>query len=186
MAYPVTMRGRDPDSGEFFSASRSEQRRQALDILALAQQLAALSEAQLARLPVPADVLPQLAQARRMTAHGARKRQLAFVAKQLRGEDDAALEAIRDALSKDGEAGRRETALLHRAEHWRERLLDGGDAALNDFVQDFAAADRQQLRQLTRNALEERKRNKPPQAFRELFRVLREVLAQDTGLGIRD
>ena len=38
-------------------------------------------------------------------------------------------------------------------------------------------ADRQKLRQLVRNAHEERKRNKPPRAYRELFRELREVLA---------
>jgi ribosome-associated protein len=40
-------------------------------------------------------------------------------------------------------------------------------------------ADRQKLRQLVRNTHEERKRNKPPHAFRELFRELRELMAQD-------
>ena len=37
-------------------------------------------------------------------------------------------------------------------------------------------ADRQHLRQLVRNAIEERNRNKAPHAFRELFRELRELL----------
>ena len=42
-------------------------------------------------------------------------------------------------------------------------------------------ADRQQLRQLIRNTREERAKSKPPRAFRELFRELRELLAQDEG-----
>jgi len=40
-------------------------------------------------------------------------------------------------------------------------------------------ADRQKLRQLVRNAHEERRRNKPPRAYRELFREVRELLATD-------
>jgi len=42
-------------------------------------------------------------------------------------------------------------------------------------------ADRQKLRQLVRNTLEERKRNKPPRAHRELFRELRELHGHDGG-----
>lgn len=173
------MRGRDPDSGEFHSPSRSEQRRQALDVLALAQQLAELSDAQLGRLPLPEHLLPLFQQTRRITAHVARKRQIAYVAKQLRREDDAMLEAVRDALSKDGEAARRETAAMHRIEALRDALLgDEGDAAMTALLADLPQADRQQLRQLVRNALDERKRDKPPRAYRELYRVLRELQAQ--------
>ena len=39
-------------------------------------------------------------------------------------------------------------------------------------------ADRQQLRQLLRNTREERAKNKPPRAFRELFRVLKDLLTE--------
>lgn len=173
------MRGRDPDSGEFHSPSRSEQRRQALDVLALAQQLAELSDAQLGRLPLPEHLLPLFQQTRRITAHVARKRQIAYVAKQLRREDDALLETVRDALSKDGEAARQETALLHRAERWRDRLLDEGDDALAELLDTCPQADRQQLRQLLRNTTEERARSKPPRAYRQLFRTLRELLGGD-------
>ena len=57
------MRGRDDETGEFLGPSRSEQRRAALDVLALAGQLADLSPVQLARLPVPEALLPQIAEA---------------------------------------------------------------------------------------------------------------------------
>ena len=173
------MRGRDEDSGEFLGPSRSEQRRAALDVLVLANQLSELSPVQLAKLPVPEALLPHIAEARRITQHVAHKRQVAFLAKQMRREDDAALDAIRDALDAGGEAARREAALLHRAEAWRERLLAEGDAALAELLDAHPDADRQSLRQLARNAAEERARNKPPRAYRELFRAVRDVLEQD-------
>ncbi|QNN46088.1 DUF615 domain-containing protein [Thermomonas brevis] len=178
------MRGRDEETGEFFSPSRSEQRRAALDVLELGQQLVALSAAQLAKLPVPEDLLPHIRETQRITSHIAHKRQLAFLAKQMRKLDDDALDAIRDAMSKDGEAARRETAALHRAEALRDALLgDDGDAALTELLATHPQADRQKLRQLVRNAREERAKNKPPRAFRELFRELRELLVGGSEAG---
>lgn len=173
------MRGRDQDSGDYLGPSRAQQRREALDVLALAQSLGTLSDTQLEQVHVPAHLLPHFAELRRISAHGARKRQHAYIAKQLRGEDDAALETIRDALAAGGEAARQQTALLHRAEAWRERLLSEGDAALADLLDQHPAADRQHLRQLVRNALDERAKDRPPRAFRELFRVVKDLLAPD-------
>lgn len=174
------MRGRDEETGEFKAPSRSANRREALDILALGEALAAMSQAQLARLPIPETLLPHIHDTQRMTSHGARKRQQAFLAKQMRREDDEVLDAIRDAMSKDGDAGRRETALLHRVEILRDELLgQDGDAAMTTLLDVHLHADRQHLRQLVRNTLEERRRNKPPHAFRDLFRELRDLLAQE-------
>ena len=173
------MRGRDEDSGDFHGPSRSEQRRTALDVLELGERRASLAPAQLAKLPVPDALLPHIAETRRMASHGARKRQLGFLAKQMRREDPEALDAIRDALEAGGEAARRETALLHRAEAARGQLLEGGDEALSAFLEAHPGADRQRLRQLLRNAADERARNKPPRAYRELFRELRELMAAD-------
>lgn len=179
------MRGRDDQTGEFLGPSRMQQRRDALDVLALAQQLGALSATELERLPLGEHLWPHFAELRRISAHGARKRQLAYIAKQLRKEEDGVLDAVRDALDAGGESARRETAQLHRAEAWRERLLAEGDASLSQLLQEFPQADRQQLRQLLRNAADEQARGKPPRAFRELFRVLRDLLAHE-GDDVRD
>lgn len=170
------MRGRDDETGEYLGPSRSQQRREALEVLTLGEKLVALSEAQLARLPVPESLLPHIRECKRITAHIAHKRQLAYLAKQMRREDDDVLEAIRDALDEHGETARREAAAMHRIEAWRERLLEDGDAALAQLLDEHPGADRQHLRQLVRNALEERKRNKPPRAYRELYRALRALL----------
>jgi len=173
------MRGRDPETGEYLAPSRSEQRRAALEVLDLGAQLVALSEAQLAKLPIPESLLPHIRECKRITSHIAHKRQLQFLAKQMRREDDETLEAIRDALDEKGEAARRDVAAMHRVEAWREKLIDGGDAALAELLDEHPQADRQHLRQLVRNAIEERNRNKPPRAFRELYHALRELLLGD-------
>ena len=172
------MRGRDEETGEFLSPSRSQNRREALEVLALGEKLVSLTEAQLAKLPVPESLLPHIRECKRITAQIAHKRQLQYLAKQMRREDDEVLDAIRDALDEKGDAARREIAAMHRIETWRERLLEGGDTALAELLDEHPEADRQVLRQLVRNTLEERKRNKPPRAFRELYRELRDLLAQ--------
>ncbi|RBC14141.1 ribosome-associated protein, partial [Xanthomonas oryzae pv. oryzae] len=51
------MRGRDEDTGEFRGASRSQQRREALEIFDLGEKLVALTPAQLAKLPVPESLI---------------------------------------------------------------------------------------------------------------------------------
>lgn len=177
------MRGRDPDTGEFLSPSRSQQRRDALEVLDLARQLSQLTPQQLDRLPIPDTLRPHIDDTRRITSHIAHKRQLQYLAKQMRKEDDEALHVIRDALDVHGDAAREEAARLHRAERWRERLIDEGDAALAELLDAHPDADRQRLRQLARNAQEERNKNKPPHAFRELFRELRELLAESADEG---
>ena len=63
------MRGRDQDTGEFLAPSRSAQRRAALDVLALGQKLSTLTDAQLARLPIPDGLLPHIVETRRITSH---------------------------------------------------------------------------------------------------------------------
>lgn len=180
------MRGRDEETGEYRDISRSENRRQALEVLALGEQLVGLTAAQLAKLPIPEDLMPHIEYTKRITSHGARKRQLAFLAKQMRRESDETLQAIRDVLDASSEVSRREVAQMHRVEQWRERLLSQGDAALAELIAQFPDADRQQLRTLVRNALAEKARNKPPRAFRELFQVLRELLASGAAAGLAE
>lgn len=181
------MRGRDEETGEFHDKSRKQKRGEALEVLALGEKLVSLTPAQLARLPVPEDLLPHIAETRRITAHIAHKRQLAFLAKHMRREEDHVLEAIRDALDANSESGRREVAMMHRVEEWREKLMADGDAALSRLLADYPQADRQQLRTLVRNAQAERARNKPPRAFREIFQVLRTLmLPAALGLAVAD
>jgi ribosome-associated protein len=155
--------------------SRSQQRRDALEIFALAEALAALSDAELARVPLADEIVAEVRRTRVVTSHIARKRATQFLAKQLRKLDEDEIEPIRAALEHDRAQAHQDAAALHRLETWRNRLIDEGDAALDALLALHPAADRQHLRQLARNARAERDREKPLHAYRELFRALREL-----------
>ena len=58
-----------------------------------------------------------------------------------------------------------------------------GDAVLGELLDEYPSADRQQLRQLVRNALDERAKDKPPRAFRELYRALHALLGDGEQAG---
>ncbi|MCR6700149.1 MAG: DUF615 domain-containing protein [Dokdonella sp.] len=161
---------------EFDGPSRSQLRREALDVLKLATTLATLSDAQLDRLPLPEDVRAEAERTRATPSHGARKRQTQFLAKQLRRLDEDALDAIRKLLDHDRQSAHRQTAVLHQIEAWRDRLLAEGDAALDPLLERHPGGDRQQLRALIRQARLEAERAKPPRASRELFRLLRALI----------
>lgn len=155
--------------------SRSQRRREALATLDFAGQLVALSPARLDKLDLPDDVRAEIDNVRRIKAHGARKRQMAYLAKLMRRHDDEAFEAAHAALGEDRERSRREAAALHRLEALRQRLLDEGDAVIEELASAHSDLDRQRLRSLVRQARSEQERGKPPRATREILRFLREL-----------
>ncbi len=144
-------------------------------MLALAKQLVELPPSRVAKLELPDGVRDEIANVRKITSHIARKRQLGHLAKLMRAQDEDAFAPARAALANDREAGAREAASTHRLEALRERLLAEGDAALSELIAAHPDLDRQHLRALIRQARSEREANKPLHAYRELFRVLRDL-----------
>ncbi len=166
--------------------SRSQLRREALAVFELAERLVEQNETQLARLPLDDDLRALVRESQRITQQIAHKRQLQYLAKILRREDDETLETIRNAIENSKADSRRDTAALHRVEAWRDRLLDEGDDALAELLTAHPTAGRQHLRQLARNAKDARLHNKPPHAYRDLFRALRELLDEVPEISSQD
>ncbi|MHB1272147.1 MAG: ribosome biogenesis factor YjgA [Rhodanobacter sp.] len=162
-------------SDEDYGPSRTQQRREALAVLALATQLLELPASRLARLELPDDVRREIDVTRRITAHIARKRQLAFLAKVMRRHGDEAFASVRAELGANREKQRQENAAMHRLEATRDRLIGEDETALAELIAQHPQIDRQHLRSLIRQARVERDGNKPPRAYREIFRLLREL-----------
>lgn len=161
---------------EDYGPSRSQQRRDALAVLAFAQQLIDVQPTRLAKLPLPEDVRREVDITRRITAHGAKKRQLAFLAKVMRrySEDDFA--AVRAELGENRDKQRQETAAMHRLEAMRDRLITDDEAALPELIAEYPQVDRQRVRSLVRQArVEKDTPNKPPKAYREIFQLLKDL-----------
>ena len=169
-------------SDEDYGPSRTQQRREALAVLALATQLLELPASRLSRLELPDDVRHEIDVTRRITAHIARKRQLAFLAKVMRRHGDEAFASVRAELGENREKQRQENAAMHRLEATRDRLIGEDETALAELIAQYPQIDRQHLRSLIRQARVERDGNKPPRAYREIFRLLRE-LPTESGQG---
>lgn len=160
----------NPDRGA--GPSRSQQRREALAILTLAGQLVELPASRLGKLELAQEVCDEIDSYRQMHAHGARKRQLAFIAKKLRQRDDDELASVRAALGENRDRQRQETAAMHRLEALREQLLAGDEDVLSAFIATHPEVDRQHLRSLLRKARSEWEQTKPPRAYRDIFHLL--------------
>ncbi len=169
----------DDFEDENLPPSRSQRRREAWDVLELAERLVALTPSQLKKVPLDEKVLDAVELAKRITSHIAHKRQVHFLAKLMRKQIDD-LEPIRLAVDKPLEVRRKETAELHQIERWRERLIDGGDAVLGELMDVYPQADRQRLRQLVRQAGIEKRENRAPAAQRAIFQALKGLIRGDS------
>ena len=143
------------------------------ELQALGEALAELPEAQLKEMSLDDGLRAALLEAKRIKSHEAKRRQLQYVGRLMRDVDPAPLRAqLAQATGGSAQAAARH----RRLEAWRERLL-ADDDALTAFAAEHAGADLQALRALIRNARKEAAEGKPPRAFRELFRALKDIEA---------
>lgn len=154
--------------------SKSELKRVAEAQQRLGEQLVALSEGKLAKIPLDEELLDaiHLAQRIRNTREGSR-RQLQLIGKMMRHRDTAPIE---QALAELEDAHNEQSALFHQLEKYRDSILARGDEAIQQFIDSYPNADRQKLRQFYRQANKQAQQGKSPAAARELFKYLREVV----------
>lgn len=164
----------DFDEPEDEGPSKSELKRQVRALQDLGDELVALPPVELDALELPDDLREAVLEGRRITAHGARVRQRLYIGKLLRRVD---VDPIRAALARRAEVDRQRIRREHGIEQWRERLLADEAAAWTELGARLAPGDLQQLRALCRQARAERDSARPPAAARQLFRRLRELLA---------
>jgi len=153
--------------------TKTELKRQAHVVQDLADRLIAAPADVVAGLALPDKVSDAVALARRIPGGGALVRQRQFVAKLMRGLD---LEPVRTALDAAASIARLDAARFRRAERWRDRLVEGGDAALSEFIAEFSI-EGEELARLVAAAVSERRSGKPAGAGRKLFRQVQGALA---------
>ncbi|MFO7541498.1 MAG: ribosome biogenesis factor YjgA [Thiobacillus sp.] len=164
----------DPD--EVYSGpSKSQLKREVEALQELGEVLVKLPDAQFKRIELPEELRTAVAACRRITQNGALRRQKQYIGKLMRNVDPAPIQAQIDVFNGVSAAA---NAKLHQAEKWRDKLIADNEA-LTLFLNNHPDVDVTHLRQLIRNAREEALRNKPPKAFREIFKVIRDVM-QDT------
>ncbi len=154
--------------------SKTQRKRAMHELQALGERLIELNPEQLASVALPEALHDAIEQARHITRHEARRRQLQYVGRLMRHVDP---EPIREKLKTWDGVSVEETARLHRIERWRDSLLED-DSAVASLAETHPGIDTRRLRALVRRAREERNAGRPPHSTRELFRTLRELIGE--------
>jgi len=152
--------------------SKSQHKRDMAALRDLGASLLELPQAQVEAIALPEKLAAALREARRITSHEARRRQVQYIGRLMRETDP---EPIRAALAAATGRSAMARAQQRQLELWRERLIQD-DAALTEFAAAAPAADLQVLRSLIRNARREIAGARPPRSQRELFRLVRDLL----------
>ena len=165
----------DEEQEEIIWVSKSEIKRDAEALKKLGEKLVDLTKAKLDKIPLEDALLEAVNLAQRLQKE-ARRRQLQYIGKLLRGMD---VEPIQAALEKLENKHQQQQAMLHKLELLRDELVAKGADALTDFLTNYPQADRQHLRNLIRTASKEKEQNKPAKAYREIFQYLKEIVLED-------
>lgn len=152
--------------------SKTQRKRQVAGLQELGAELVTLNEDQLAGIELPERLRDAVTEARRITAFEAKRRQLQYIGKLMRGVDPGPIRAALDAAHARSHG---EAAAHKRTEAWRARLLSDPDA-VGELLAEHPEADSRQLRALARAALQERTEGRPPRSYRTLYQVLRTLI----------
>jgi ribosome-associated protein len=152
--------------------SKTQRKKTVHALQGLGEELVELPAERLATIELPERLRDAVMEARSITAHEARRRQMQYIGKIMRKVD---AEPIRAALEVWRAKSDAHTAGHKRVEIWRDRLLADADA-VGALVAEYPAANVPKLRALMDGALRERAANQPPRAFRQLYQALRELI----------
>jgi ribosome-associated protein len=166
-------------------ASKSDLKRESTELQKLGEALLTLRGDLMERLALPDKLADAVAQAKRITNFEGKRRQMQYIGKLMRGQDEAMLQSVRDALQEQQKGSSRDALSLHEAEKWRDDLI-GSEEALPRWLNAHPQTDTQQLRALIRQArkdvqpdAESASKGLAPRqgrAYREIFQLVREQL----------
>lgn len=157
--------------------SKTEIKQEAQEIKKIGEKLVNLGEAALAKMPLDDHVREAIVLARNINKKkDGYRRQLQFIGKLLRKIDLAPLESALLELQMHHQVN---NAKFHELELLRDKLINGGDAEIQNTLDAYPFLERQKLRQLLRQVAKEKKLEKPPAAARELFKYLKSEIDQN-------
>jgi ribosome-associated protein len=151
--------------------SKTKRKQEMHELQAVGVALVELTEAQLKDLALDEDLHRAVLEAKRITAHEGRRRQMQYIGKLMRRVDPEPIRARLDQLTGSSSQA---NAQHKRVEALRARLL-ADDEALTHFAATHPSADIQTLQALIRNSRKEHEEGRPPRAYRELFRLLKSI-----------
>ena len=148
--------------------SRSQLKRDSQELRDMGEQLVLMPNAYLDKITMDSSLLAAIKEARRLKNLDARRRQIQYIGKLMRNMDLTEIRYSVEKLNHQSQTFRQHFAML---EQWRDRLIDEGNSAIEEFLIAYPNADRQQIRNLSRQA----GREKNGSAKSKLFKYLKQV-----------
>jgi ribosome-associated protein len=155
--------------------SKTRRKRESHELQDVGAALVGLSADQLARMELPERLLDAVRACQGITKHEARRRQMQYIGKIMRDIDPA---PIVEHLASLKAPSRKQTALFHVAEKWRDDLIADPNAIAR-FEREFPHADNHKLRALIEAARAERNARRAPKHFRELFHAVNAAVLEN-------
>ena len=153
--------------------SKSQLKRDNQDLRDMARQLVLLAKSQLEKITLDDSLKEAIEEACRLKKPDARRRQIQYIAKLMRDID---ISGIKHALEKINYQSKTFRKHFTKLEEWRDRFINEGNDAIEEFITHFPNADRQQLRNLQRQAYREKSKNKPHAASEKLFKYIQHLV----------
>ncbi|MFM8339995.1 MAG: ribosome biogenesis factor YjgA [Fluviibacter sp.] len=142
----------------------------------LGKRLVAVGNDRLKKLDIPESLLDAVLEAKRISSHGALRRQMQYIGKLMRDVDTDPIQEMLDEL--DG-ISNKANARFHALEKLRDRLIED-EAVITTLKNDYPDLDVSALRTLRRNAIKEQTEQKPPKAYRAIFQLLKSLASAET------
>lgn len=155
------------EDDEIIYVSKSEIKRDAEVLKKIGIELVKLTQNELDKLTLDEDLAYAISIAQKIKKEGYR-RQIQFIGKLLRSRD---IDEIQLSLDKLKNRHNQQVIQFHHLEKLRDDLIQTGDA--EPILVLYPTAERQQLRQLARQAQKELQQNKPAKSSRLIFQYLK-------------
>jgi len=167
----------DPDNQDNELVSKSQLKRDSHDVQKFGKQLVALRPAQLDELDLPDNLYVSITTAQKiLNKRSALKRQYQYIGKILRNIDIELILVRYDRIKNQAEINNK---LQQQAEYWRDKIVLNGNDTIDSFIDSIQVdCDRQQLRQLARNAKSAKKDSQKTTYARQIFKVIYQALKQ--------
>ena len=127
--------------------SKSQLKREMVELQKLGAQLVEMTDKQLAKLDIPGELRQAIGECQRLNQREAKRRYLQYIGKMMRKLD---LQPLRDSMQQVENNAQLHLQLLQQLERLRDRIAGGDNAAIDEALSHWPHADRQQLRNLQR------------------------------------
>ena len=158
----------DEENKEF--VSKTELKKDSKKIQAFGKKISELSSEEISSFKFPDTILKAIKDCKSIKSNVAKKRQVQYLGKLLREIDLSKVYLKMDQINSNSQL---EVRNNHKAEIWRERLIQDKDA-VTELIRLCPDVERQKIRQLIQNTLKETKASNPPKYYRQLFKYIKE------------